>query len=124
MVQYAERLDAAFAALSDRTRRGVLERLGRGVTSVSELAAKFDMTVTGMKKHVGILEDAGLVTTEKIGRVRRCRLGPRGLDDERAWIEEHRARLAGQLDSLGEFLARSKGDQRWARSRASTRRRR
>ena len=109
MVQYRARLDSAFAALSDRTRRGVLERLGRGEASISDLAAKFEMTLTGMKKHVSLLEGAGLVTTEKVGRVRRCKLGPRRLEDETAFIAKYRQMLEARLDSLGEFLQRTKG---------------
>jgi DNA-binding transcriptional ArsR family regulator len=111
MVQYSTRVDAAFAALSDATRRGILERLGRGDASISDLAARFEMTLTGMKKHVSVLEDAGLVTTEKVGRVRICRLGPRRLEDETAWIAQYRRMLEARLDSLGEFLARTKGDE-------------
>src|SRR5215510_13138501 len=88
MVQYSRaRLDASFAALSDATRRGVLERLGRSDASITDLAEKFHMTLTGMKKHVGVLEHAGLVTTEKVGRVRTCKLGPRRLEEEAAWID-------------------------------------
>ena len=109
MVQYRARLDSAFAALSDRTRRGVLEHLGRGEASISDLAAKFEMTLTGMKKHVSLLEGAGLVTTEKVGRVRRCKLGPRRLEDETAFIAKYRQMLEARLDSLGEFLQRTKG---------------
>src|SRR5438105_9670191 len=91
MVQYTHaRLDASFAALSDATRRGVLERLGRADASITELAEKFDMTLTGMKKHVGVLERAGLVATEKVGRVRTCKLGPSRLSPETAWIERYR----------------------------------
>ena len=82
MVQYTSRLDASFAALSDATRRGVLEQLWRGDASITALAERFHMTLTGMKKHVGVLEQAGLVTTEKVGRVRTCRLGAQGLDEE------------------------------------------
>src|SRR5580704_6075243 len=112
MVQRQEaRLDSSFAALSDATRRGVLQRLGRGDASISDLAAKFDMTLTGMKKHVTLLETAGLVTTEKVGRVRTCRLGPRRLEDETAWITKYRQMLEARLDSLGEFLARTKRDE-------------
>lgn len=81
MVQGAERLDASFSALSDATRRGVLEQLGRGDASITDLAERFQMTLTGMKKHVGVLERAGLVTTEKVGRVRTCRLGPGRLEE-------------------------------------------
>ena len=91
MVQCAQtRLDASFAALSDATRRGVLEQLGRAEASITELAEKFHMTLTGMKKHVVVLEQAGLVTTEKVGRVRTCKLGLRGLEEEAAWIEWYR----------------------------------
>ena len=90
MVQYKQaRLDDSFAALSDATRRGVLERLGRSDASITDLAEKFHMTLTGMKKHVGVLEEAGLVTTEKVGRVRTCKLGPRRLEEETAWLERH-----------------------------------
>lgn len=101
MVQYLTiRLDASFAALSDATRRGVLEQLGRKEASVTELAQKFGMTLTGMKKHIGVLEDAGLVTTEKVGRVRTCRLGALGLDDEAAWIEARRQIWNSRFDAL------------------------
>ena len=104
MVQYTGTvLDASFAALSDATRRGVLEQLGRADASITDLAEKFHMTLTGMKKHVGVLEQAGLVTTEKVGRVRTCKLGLRGLEDEAAWIERHRQLWAarfGELDKL------------------------
>jgi DNA-binding transcriptional ArsR family regulator len=108
MVQYHVRLDTGFAALSDATRRGILERLGRGDTSISELAAKFDMTLTGIKKHVQVLEEAGLLTTEKVGRVRTCKLGPRRLEDETAWIAKYRQMLEARFDRLGAFLARTK----------------
>jgi DNA-binding transcriptional ArsR family regulator len=94
------RLDASFAALSDATRRGVLEQLGRADASITTLAEKFRMTLTGMKKHVGVLEQAGLVTTEKVGRVRTCKLGPRRLDEETAWIEKHRALWDARFDEL------------------------
>jgi DNA-binding transcriptional ArsR family regulator len=104
-------LDRGFAALSDPTRRGILERLGRGDTSISDLAANFEMTLTGIKKHVQILEGAGLVTTEKVGRVRTCRLGPRRLEDETAWIAQYRQMLEARLDRLGEFLERTKGSE-------------
>src|SRR5882762_6722994 len=91
MVQHSSaRLDASFAALSDATRRGVLDQLGRADASITDLAEKFHMTLTGMKKHVSVLEQAGLVTTEKVGRVRTCKLGPRRLAEEMAWIEEYR----------------------------------
>ena len=108
MVQYSPRLDAAFGALSDRTRRGILERLGRSDAAISELAQAFDITLTGIKKHVQVLEAAGLVTTEKIGRVRRCRLGPRRLEEETAWIADYRRMLEGRLNRLGEFLERTR----------------
>lgn len=101
MVQYSgDHLDASFAALSDATRRGVLVQLGRADASISELAAKFDMTLTGMKKHVGVLEQAGLVSTEKVGRVRTCRLGPGRLEQETAWIERYRQLWAARFDAL------------------------
>src|ERR1700733_8845817 len=101
MVQYrTARLDASFAALSDATRRGVLEQLGRSEASITELADTFHMTLTGMKKHVGVLEQAGLVTTEKIGRVRTCKLGRRRLEDEAAWIERYRQLWAARFDAL------------------------
>ena len=101
MVQYARtHFDAAFAALSDATRRGVLEQLGHADASITDLAEKFRMTLTGMKKHVGVLEQAGLVTTEKVGRVRTCKLGPRRLEDETAWIERHRQLWDARFDEL------------------------
>jgi DNA-binding transcriptional ArsR family regulator len=101
MVQSSvSRLDASFAALSDATRRGVLEQLGRSDASITALAEKFHMTLTGMKKHVGVLEQAGLVTTEKIGRVRTCRLGPRRLEEEMAWIEGYRQLWDARFDEL------------------------
>jgi DNA-binding transcriptional ArsR family regulator len=101
MVQYTTaRLDASFAALSDATRRGILEQLGRADASITDLAERFHMTLTGMKKHVGVLEQAGLVTTEKIGRVRTCRLGLRGLEEEAAWIERHRQLWDARFDEL------------------------
>lgn len=109
MVQYNAQLDAAFAALADPTRRGILDRLGEADRSISDLASAFGMTLTGIKKHVRVLEDAGLVTTEKVGRVRLCRLGPRRLDDETLWIAVYRQRLEDRLDRLGEFLEREKG---------------
>ena len=110
MVQYTQaHFNASFAALSDVTRRGVLERLGRGDASITDLAQAFDMTLTGMKKHVGILEQAGLVITEKVGRVRTCKLGPRRLDEATAWIERHHelwdSRFA-ELDNVLEELKR------------------
>jgi DNA-binding transcriptional ArsR family regulator len=111
MVQHAPRSELAFSALSDATRRGILERLGRGDASISDLASAFGMTLTGMKKHVQILEGAGLVTTEKVGRVRRCRLGPRRLEEETAWIAQYRRMLEARLDQLGEFLERTKGSE-------------
>ena len=101
MVQYPRaRLDASFAALSDATRRGVLEQLGRTDASITDLAEKFHMTLTGMKKHVGVLEQAGLVTTEKVGRVRTCRLGPRRLEEETMWIESYRKLWNARFDEL------------------------
>ena len=109
MVQYSTELDSAFAALSDPTRRGILERLGRGDASISDLAARYKMTLTGVKKHVRILEGAGLVRTRKVGRVRSCRLGPRRLENEAAWIEAYRQMLDARLNRLEAFLERTKG---------------
>lgn len=101
MVQYlSARLDASFSALSDATRRGVLEQLGREDASITDLADRFHMTLTGMKKHVGVLEEAGLVTTEKVGRVRTCKLGPRRLEDETVWIERYRQLWDARFDAL------------------------
>jgi DNA-binding transcriptional ArsR family regulator len=101
MVQYTRaHFDASFAALSDATRRGVLEQLGRADASITDLAEKFHMTLTGMKKHVGVLEQAGLVTTTKIGRVRTCKLGLRRLEEEAAWIERYRRLWEARFDEL------------------------
>jgi DNA-binding transcriptional ArsR family regulator len=101
MVQFSPaRLDASFAALSDATRRGVLEQLGRSEASITELADAFHMTLTGMKKHVGVLEQAGLVTTEKVGRVRTCRIGAHGFEEEAAWIESRRQIWNERFDAL------------------------
>ena len=101
MVQYSQaRFDASFAALSDATRRGVLEQLGRGDASITAMDERFHMTLTGMRKHVGVLEQAGLVSTEKVGRVRTCKLGRRGLEDEAAWIERYRQLWAARFDEL------------------------
>ncbi|MDQ0318677.1 DNA-binding transcriptional ArsR family regulator [Pararhizobium capsulatum DSM 1112] len=105
MVQYMQpRLDTSFAALSDATRRGVLEQLARADASITELADTFRMTLTGMKKHVGVLEQAGFVITEKIGRVRTCRLGLRRLEEEAAWIERYRQLWAARFDALDEVI--------------------
>jgi DNA-binding transcriptional ArsR family regulator len=109
MVQYSPHLDASFAALADPTRRGILERLGQSDTSITELAETFGMTLTGIKKHVAVLEEAKLVSTEKIGRVRTCRLGPRRLEAETAWITNYQQMLAARLNRLGAFLERAKG---------------
>jgi DNA-binding transcriptional ArsR family regulator len=113
MVQYSPgRLDSSFAALSDATRRGVLEQLGRADASITDLAEKFDMTLTGMKKHVSVLEQAGLVTTEKVGRVRTCRLGPRRLEAETAWIERYRRLWASRFDELDKIVEELKQKER------------
>ena len=105
MVQYAQaRFDASFAALSDPTRRGVLEQLGRTDASITDLAEKFHMTLTGMKKHVSVLEQAGLVTTEKVGRVRTCRLGLSRLEEEAAWIERYRQLWDERFDELDKIV--------------------
>jgi len=113
MVQYiGTRLDASFAALSDATRRGVLEQLGRADASITDLAEKFRMTLTGMKKHVGVLEQAGLVTTEKVGRVRTCRLGLRRLEEEVMWIERYRQLWDARFDELNEVVEELKRKER------------
>ena len=105
MVQFEiARLDISFAALSDATRRGVLEQLERADASITELAEKFDMTLTGMKKHVGVLELAGLVTTEKVGRVRTCRIGPCRLEEEMAWIARYRQLWEARFDALDDVI--------------------
>ena len=110
MVQYQASLDRSFAALSDPTRRAILLRLGqRSNASISELAEAFEMTLTGLKKHVHVLEDAGLVATEKVGRVRHVKLGPRRLDDVTKWISSYRTMLEERLDHLEKFLERTKG---------------
>ena len=113
MVQYSQiQFDASFGALSDATRRGVLEQLGRADASITALAEMFKMTLTGMKKHVGVLEQAGLVTTEKVGRVRTCRLGFRKLQEEAAWIERYRQLWSArfdELDNVVEKLTRKEG---------------
>ncbi|GFE88510.1 ArsR/SmtB family transcription factor [Steroidobacter agaridevorans] len=109
MVQYTNAsLDASFAALSDVTRRGVLEQLGSAEASITDLAAKFNMSLTGMKKHVGVLEHAGLVTTEKIGRVRTCKIGPRRLEEEMAWIDKYRQLWAARFDELDKVVEEMK----------------
>jgi DNA-binding transcriptional ArsR family regulator len=109
MVQYATpRLDASFAALSDATRRGILERLGRADASITDLAETFHMTLTGMRKHVGVLEQAELVTTEKVGRVRTCKLGPRRLEEETAWIERYRQLWDARFEELDKVVEESK----------------
>ena len=109
MVQYSSALDDAFAAVADPTRRGILERLGSGDASITDLADAFDMTLTGMKKHVHVLEGAGLVRSEKVGRVRWCRLGGRRLAGEAEWIARYQEMLNARYDRLGEFLERTQG---------------
>src|SRR5579863_2269023 len=105
MVQYIQaRFDASFAALSDVTRRGVLEQLGRADASITDLAQKFHMTLTGMKKHVSVLEQAGLVATQKVGRVRTCKLGLRRLEEEAAWIERYRQLWSARFDALDKVV--------------------
>lgn len=113
MVQYADpiRLDASFAALSDATRRGVLEQLARAEASITDLAARFQMTLTGMKKHIGVLERAGLVVTEKIGRVRTCRLGAQGLNEEAAWIAGYHQLWNARFDALDQVIAELKAQE-------------
>jgi DNA-binding transcriptional ArsR family regulator len=109
VVQYQEQLDQTLAALSDPTRRGILERLGRGSATISELAEPFGISLTGLKKHVQVLEDADLVRTEKVGRTRHCSLGPQRLDEVQRWIVGYRLMLEERMDRLGEFLERTKG---------------
>jgi DNA-binding transcriptional ArsR family regulator len=105
MVQFTQaHFDASFAALSDATRRGVLEHLGRADASITDLADKFHMTLTGMKKHVAVLEHAGLVTTEKVGRVRTCKLGACRLEEEAAWIERFHQLWAARFDELDKIV--------------------
>jgi DNA-binding transcriptional ArsR family regulator len=105
MVQYlGGGLDASFAALSDATRRGVLEQLGRADASITDLAERFQMTLTGMRKHVGVLEQAGLVTTQKVGRVRTCMLGPRRLDEAREWMDRYREMWDARFDELDRIV--------------------
>ena len=109
MVQYSQaRFNASFAALSDATRRGVLEQLGRADASITHLAEKFHMTLTGMKKHVGVLEQAGLVITEKVGRVRTCKLGLRRLEEEAAWIERYHQLWSARFDELDKVVEKLK----------------
>src|SRR5574337_521987 len=124
MVQYTRTgFDASFAALSDATRGGVLEQLGRADASITDLAEKFHMTLTGMKKHVGVLEQAGLVTTEKVGRVRTCRLGLRRLEEEAAWIEKYRQLWDARFDELDKVVEELKRKEprsaRWWPSRGT-----
>ena len=101
-------LDLSFAALSDATRRGIIDQLGRGAASITSLADKFQMTLTGMKKHVQVLERAGLVVTQKVGRVRTCKLGKRGLQAEAEWIEAHRKLFEARFEALDEILSEMK----------------
>src|SRR5690348_17574274 len=113
MVQYGQaRFDASFSAPADATRRGVLEQLGRGDASITDLAGKFHMTLTGMKKHVTVLEQAGLVVTEKVGRVRTCKLGRRRLEEEAAWIERYRQLWAARFDELDTVIEELKQEKR------------
>ena len=109
MVQYPSRLDGTFSALSDPTRRAILERLSQGSATISELAAPAGMSLTGLKKHVRILEEAELVTTEKRGRTRHCRLGPKQLDDVSQWVESYRRGWADRFDRIDELIERRKG---------------
>ncbi len=112
MVQYRPGLDRTFAALADPTRRDILRRLGEGSATISELAQPFGMSLTGCKKHVGVLEKAELVSTEKVGRARRCTLGPRQLEDVQEWIDSYRRMLNERLDRFGELLEDTKGEHR------------
>ncbi|MCB1009824.1 MAG: winged helix-turn-helix transcriptional regulator [Acidobacteria bacterium] len=110
MVQHSPDLNATFSALADPTRRGVLERLGQGESTISELAERFGMTLTGIQKHVALLEAAGLLTSEKVGRVRRCRLAPHRLDEATAWIDAFHRAVEARFDRLGQYLEMTKGD--------------
>jgi DNA-binding transcriptional ArsR family regulator len=113
MVQYIQAsLDTSFAALSDVTRRGVLEQLGHSNASITDLADRFGMTLTGIKKHIGVLEQAGLVTTEKVGRVRTCKLGTRRLDQEAAWLERYRQLWDSRFDALDKVVEELKRKER------------
>ena len=106
MVQYASpSLDRSFAALSDATRRGIIDQLGRADASITSLAQTFQMTLTGIKKHVQVLEQAGLVVTQKIGRVRVCKLGERSLQAEAEWIEAHRQLFEARFEALDEIIS-------------------
>ena len=111
MVQYSH-IDRTLTALADPTRRSVLERLGRGSATITELAEPAGISLTGMKKHVRLLEEAGLVSTEKVGRARHCVLGPRRLDDVEEWIQSYRRMLDERLERFGEMLERTKGAER------------
>ena len=104
MVKSQLALDLSFAALSDSTRRGIIDRLGQGAVSITGLAETFGMTLTGMKKHVQVLERAGLVVTQKVGRVRTCTLGRSGLKAEAAWIEVHRKLFEDRFDALDQII--------------------
>ena len=110
MVQYQPTLDRTFAALADPTRRGVLERLGHGSATITELAEPFDISLTGMKKHVRVLEEAELVSTEKVGRARQCTLSERRLDEIDLWVQSYRQMLNERFDRLEGFLERQKGE--------------
>ena len=113
MVQYAApRFDLSFAALADATRRGILDELARADASITDLANRFRMTLTGMKKHVGVLYWAGPVTTEKVGRVRTCRLGQSGLAEEAAWIDAYRRAWEQRFDALDEIVEELKRNER------------
>ena len=112
MVQYQSQLDRTFAAIADPTRRRILELLGDGSATISELAEPFGISLTGLKKHVSVLEGAGLVTTEKVGRERQCSLGTQGLEGAQLWIVGYQRMLEDRLDRLGELLEQTKGDPR------------
>ena len=118
MVQYnSAQLDLSFAALSDATRRGILERLGHADASITELAEAFRMTLTGIKKHVSVLEQAGLVATEKVGRVRMCRLGARRLEEEAAWMGQYRRLWEARFDELDRLVREMRREERAGEAR-------
>jgi DNA-binding transcriptional ArsR family regulator len=109
MVQYSASLDDTFSALADPTRRAILERLGDGEATIGELAQPAGISLTGLKKHVRVLEDAGLVKTEKRGRSRHCQLGPRRLEDVAEWLEDYRRGWEQRFDRMEELIEQKRG---------------
>jgi DNA-binding transcriptional ArsR family regulator len=112
MVHYSTaQLNASLAAVSDPTRRGILEQLGRTEASISALADRFHMTVTGMRKHISVLEHAGLVATEKVGRVRTCRIGARRLEDVEEWIGRYQRLWEARFAELDQVIEELKAEE-------------